>query len=1225
MRYQGERAAKLLAIFLAAAMFIESTQTACASSQADFDVDIEEEIFLEEEVSEEEAFEEESDDSADSEEIVLELPEDQAEEASNEEIEEFILTEEEIEVKEELIENDVLSDLLEMEEGTDYVENQVITLASDQEEAQKIAAAYGGELLDYSFGLATISLEDSDFTVVEAFEYGIDPDNAVPAVEPNLYLSFEEDYGEFENWSEQYNYYGNNDPLLNPLNAGYQWYHEVLGCFEAWDVTMGSSDITVAIIDSGVQTDHQDLKNAIVDNYQQVNEETYAAGLNDSNEDGYGHGTHVAGLVAASIGNSTGGAGVAPGVKILPINVCKPTNPGSPVISYMLTAIQYVAGAVDQDGSISYGERRADIINMSIGSNTYNSAMKQAIDKAYEQGVTIVAAMGNDGTNLVKYPARYAHVIGVCATRKDNTLAAFSNYGEWADISAPGAGIYSSTMGAGNSYGSKDGTSMASPIVAGACALYMSYVGHVEPDVMESVLKSSATPISQTGAGAGVVNVARMLGLDPKGVLPYYTMGLVDTLTLDKTSVTLSSAATALSDTEQLNIHDLEYKKYNGEAYGNAEHTFFEWTSSNTKVADFKGQSKGYGVTGVTITSVSPGTATITCKALDGSGKKATCKIKVVGDKAIKEVSLLCDSESSYVTEVNGKVKSVVLFNGAPSRTDESGEEEILIEDDSRYSDVTLYAYQSTKSGIVDDGIRAPVFKNSNPKVVRIDRIDSSGKVIKLTALSKGSAKITCIASDGSGKSTTIKVKVQQLVTGLEVSGSSYVAAGSKATFKANIIPSNADNKKVNWEVGEYLADNAPLNTISGITISKSGIVSVDKGVSVNTPITVRATSQEDISISDSTTFLISPKVNSVTLYNPSPNATGNWTTMAPAEIGQYKNTWTLVGAAYSKESSKGMPVSITSSNPDVIRVMKTEYDSVSGTTTAKITAFNKGKATITCRALDGSKKSKKITFKVVIPVSNISLTLKDNQSNSIAYGGKAVVCETVGKAYGTPNNSKISWDYDIIAYKQSGGSDSLKEVSPTLLKAIKKDKAFFAFSKGEIKVNTQAEFERYIQKYGYGSDGIKKYKDFGIVITASALDGSETYGMTSTIRAIQPATKIEFYKYNVTEVDGKNKYTVSKTSTTTMEIDLSDKKYNPTFVNIQNDSDLSGALKNVFALNSSNTSVASGYFGTNSSSGITGLIIYPYTVGETTFTVAPRDGSGFSRTLVVKVVDSSK
>lgn len=1214
-------AAKVLSGILAAAMIINSTQTACASTQADFDVEIEEEIFLEEEVSEEEAFEEESDDSADSEEIVLELPEDQADDTSVEEIEEFILTEEEIEVKEELIENDVLSDLLEMEEGTDYVEDQVITLASDREEAQKIAEAYGGELLDYSFGLATISLEDSDFTVVEAFEYGIDPDNAVPAVEPDYLLSFEEEEAGFTDLAQIFDL-EKMDPYLSPKSTSYQWQHEILGSYDAWDVTLGSSDIIVAVIDSGVKTDHEDLADAIVDNIDQVNQETYSIGLNDSNEDGYGHGTHVAGLVAASFGNGLGGAGVAPGTKILPINVCKPTAPSSPVVSYMVKAIQYVAGAIDGETSTYYTERRADIINMSIGSNTYNAAMKAAVEAAYAQGVTIVAAMGNDGTNLVKYPARYDHVIGVCATRKDNTLAYFSNYGSWADISAPGEGIYSTTWNSKSSYGSKDGTSMASPIVAGACALYMSYAGHVSPDTMEKVLKSTATKISQSGTGAGIVNVARMLGKTPTAPAPSSANIRVKSITLDKTAVTLSSPAAGISEDAELSILNLfntageDMLKL--EAY---QYTTFRWTSSNENVVKIYGNGKGMGLLNVSIIPVSAGSATVTCQVLDGSGKKATCKVKVVGNKKVNDIALRCDMVGSSITyDDSGKVKTVVLYKDAQESTDE-----IILDDDIQYASIVLYAEQTTKDGDMENDIKAPVFKNSNPKVAKVDYVDDDGKTIKVTALSRGSTKIKATAADGSGKSTTITVTVKQPVTGINVSGQNYIEAGSKASFTTQILPADADNKKVSWEVGEDLGEERPLKAISGVTVSSGGVVTVAKTTGYSGDIYVRATSLDDSDIFDEIVFRISPKATSISLYNPNASGSGDWTVMMPVDMGKYKSTLTLVGAAYAPGDKLGKKVGITTSNPQVVSIEKTEYDTETGKTTVSLRARKQGKATITCTSLDGSKKSSKVNLTVLIPVSGLNLTVKDNQRTYVAYGGNITLEAAVGKAFGEPSNQKIEWDYDIVAYKEAGGTDRLKAVNPILYEAIKNDKAFFEFSKGKIKVNSSEKFERNIQKYGYGSDGIKKYKDFGIIVSATAADGSGFYKESSIIRAIEHATYIDFYQYNAKEVGGKNEYTLSKEKTTIIEIDLADKKYNPTFVDVKYDSELSGAQKNVFALNSSNTSVASGYFGTHSSSGITGLIIYPYKVGKTSFKVAVRDGSGFSRTLVVKVVDSSK
>ncbi|MDC7294948.1 S8 family serine peptidase [Butyrivibrio sp. DSM 10294] len=1273
MRSNGVKAAKVLSCIIAAVIIINSTQTACASSQAAFDMSIEEEqILLEEAVSSEEEseiYEEASDDaniswddeigvSQEEKVIILEEAEDTEEngsvilddqemileeeildklgEAELEAAEEIILTEEDIEVKNSLVQNDVLADLLEMEEGEDYVEDQIIALASGNEEAELIARAYGGELIDFSYGVATISLKDCELTVVEAFQYGINPDVSVPAVEPDYLLSFDdyeetgedEDYADFTNWNDQYYIEGHNDPLLNPAAGNYQWHHEVMGCFDAWNVSLGSSDITVAVIDSGVKTDHDDLKDAIVDNYEQVNSDTAAIGMNDSNDDGYGHGTHVAGLIAASIGNGKGGSGVAPGAKILPINVCKPTKPGSPVVDYMIKAIQYVAGAVDvntTEGKVTYYKgRRADIINMSIGSNTYSAAMEAAVNAAYAQGVTIVAAMGNDGSNLVKYPARYDHVIGVCATKKDNTLAEFSDFGSWADISSPGSGIYSTSWSGTDRYESKDGTSMASPIIAGACALYMSYKGHVSPDAMEKALKSSATKALQPDSGAGVVNVAAMLGVKATTPSPVSANLPIKTIILDKTYVTLSSPAAGVSEIANINVSKLvNTENQDLTELGRTGYTELKWSSSDEKVARISGSTGGYGLTSVTIVPVSTGTATITCQVMDKSSKKAVCKVKVVGDKAVTEISLKCYNASSYVkTDAVGKVTAATLFRDAPgSELLIDDDEELIIVEDEKSSAIVLNAEQSTKDGDFEDFIKAPVFKNSNSKVVRMDYADDSGKSILLTALAKGTAKITATASDGSGKSTSVYITVKQIVTGIEVTGQAYIQAGTKATYKATVKPSDANNKKVKWEAGED-PGNGRLSSITGVTISSGGVVSVAKNAVFSGEICVRATSEDDGSITGETTFMISPRAESVYLNTKSVSGSGDSSVLAPADVGKYKSTVTLVGYAVVPGSKISGKVNFSSSNQKVASIENVSYDSATGRSEAIIRAHKKGKVTITCSATDGSKKSAKLKFSVVIPVSGLTLTLKDNLRTNLAYGGSAQALATIGKAYGKPDNSKVIWDYDIVAYRVDSGYDMLSTTDPQLLEEIKKTKSFFEFNKGKIKVNKKEKFETCIRKYGYDSKGSAIYKDFGLKISVSTADGSGFYKESSVIRAIDNGTYIDFYQYIPKTVNNKTEYTLNENKTDTIVVSLSDKKYNPIIVDVKFDSDVASTIKSAMTTVSSNTAVASAYSGLHSSSGITGLVIYPYKIGESNIIMTLRDGSGFKRALKIKVVE---
>ncbi len=1268
MRNKGVMAAKVLSCIIAAVIIINSTQTACASSQAAFDMSIEEEqILLEEAVSSEEEseiYEEASDDaniswddeigvSQEEEVIILEEAEDTEEngsvilddqemileeeildklgEAELEAAEEIILTEEDIEVKNSLVQNDVLADLLEMEEGEDYVEDQIIALASGNEEAELIARAYGGELIDFSYGVATISLKDCELTVVEAFQYGINPDVSVPAVEPDYLLSFDdyeeeasedEDYADFESWENQYYNIGHNDPLFNPASSGYQWFHEAIGCFEAWDVSLGSNDITVAVIDSGVQTNHDDLKDAIVDNYEQVNEDTAAIGMNDSNDDGYGHGTHVAGLVAATIGNGKGGAGVAPGVKILPINVCSSTETSKPQVAYMIKAIQYVAGAVDVNKTTYYTQRRADIINMSIGSNTYNAAMKAAVDAAYSQGVTFIAAMGNDGANLVKYPARYDHVIGVCATRKDNSLAEFSDYGEWADISAPGLDIYSSTMG--NSYGSKKGTSMASPIVAGACALYMSYMGHVTPDSMEAALKATATKTSQPYTGAGVVNVARLLGKKPAEQRPNSPYTPIKTITLDKTLVTLSSPAAGTSEVTEIDIVSL-INENQEEVLGKdiLNYTSFKWTSSNEAVAKVVGSGEGRALTSAVVLPVSPGKATITCQVLDRGGVKAVCEVRVVSDSAITGIRLESNSDNTYITrDKTGQVKSVVLYNGANTSEEETlSDDEIIIiaEDNEKRSDVVLFASQRTKDGDFDDYIKAPIFKSSNPKVVRIEQVGDSGKTIRIKALSKGSAKITATATDGSKKSTSVTIKVKQLVTSLKVSGQRYVIPGSKATYKSQVYPLNADNKKVEWTVGEDVGGNK-LKEIPGISISGSGVVKVDKNIDYKGTVYVKAISLDNNNASDIFAFTLSSKTQFVTLENSNNIASNSWNTLGVGNVGQFKSTLTLVGAAYSSDSSVGRQVSFTSSNPKIVDIVNIDFDSSSGKTTATLQAKKKGKATIMCKALDGSNKSKKVSIKVVAPVSGLSLSIEDNLPNRVTYGSTVQAKATIGKVYGTPNNSKIIWDYDIVGYR-NGSYERLSIENPQLLKSIKKTGSFYTFSKGKVKVNSRDKFKKLIDKYGY--DGATQiYTDFGIIVTADTVDGSGLRAESGVIKVIEPCSKLDFYPYIPKGTPKDKEYVLSEEKTEKLVIDIANNLNNLVIVKIDSDSAVFGATSYPIKTYCSNTNVASCYYG--NTSGHTGLIIYPYMVGNCDVSVTLKDGSGFTRVLRLEVINSA-
>lgn len=252
-----------------------------------------------------------------------------------------------------------------------------------------------------------------------------------------------------------------------------QWYLNKLQMPKAWDKTKGSSKITVAVIDGGVQKDHPELKGKLVSPYNAV------TGKSSYYPDE--HATHVAGIIAASF-NKAGIAGIAPNVKIMPINVFQGDE------ASVETVIQAIYYAV---------EHKADIINLSLGDDNYSYLLESATKYAKSKGVVLVAAAGNSSTYMPMYPAASEGVVGVSATDRNDKLARFSNYGNYIDLAAPGVEIYSSV--AGSSFASYDGTSMAAPMVSGVAALVRSKNPFLSPSKVESILKKSTVDLGSKG------------------------------------------------------------------------------------------------------------------------------------------------------------------------------------------------------------------------------------------------------------------------------------------------------------------------------------------------------------------------------------------------------------------------------------------------------------------------------------------------------------------------------------------------------------------------------------------------------------------------------------------------------------------------------------------------------------------------------------------------------
>ncbi|MFC2947700.1 S8 family peptidase [Virgibacillus sediminis] len=241
------------------------------------------------------------------------------------------------------------------------------------------------------------------------------------------------------------------ETYFQPEDAKYtsQWYLDQLHLPDAWDITRGSEDVVIAVLDSGVKADHPDLEGRVLPGYDFVNED-------ENPDDDHGHGTFVAGIIGANA-NPDGIAGLDHHAKILPIKIAN--SRGESTVSNTVSAIYY---AMEQD---------ADILNMSYGSYQLSHMEQEAIRDAYESGILLVASAGNDNTYEHSYPASYPGVISVGSTDREGYLSTFSNYGYFLDLTAPGEEIYSTFL---NGYSIDNGTSFSAPLISGLAALLKS-------------------------------------------------------------------------------------------------------------------------------------------------------------------------------------------------------------------------------------------------------------------------------------------------------------------------------------------------------------------------------------------------------------------------------------------------------------------------------------------------------------------------------------------------------------------------------------------------------------------------------------------------------------------------------------------------------------------------------------------------------------------------------
>jgi serine protease len=311
-----------------------------------------------------------------------------------------------------------------------------------------------------------------------------------------------------------------------------QWDFSKIRVADAWQKSTGDG-VVVAVIDTGVDSTHPDLKANVLKGYDAIANKV-AAGA-----DGNGHGTHVAGTIAAVTGNSVGVSGIAPDVKILPVKVLSDSGSGT-----MSDTAEGIVWAADNG---------AQVINMSLGSTSKVAAVSNAIAYARSKGVTVVAAAGNERASgsPTSYPGADAGVIAVAATDSADRYASYSNAGSYVDVAAPGSGIISTYKG---SYASLNGTSMASPHVAAVAALLKGYQKSLTPDQIETALEKSAVDLGATGFdndyGNGRIDaVAALASVTPPTTAPTTPPTTAPTTSAPTTAPTTSAPPTTAPPT----------------------------------------------------------------------------------------------------------------------------------------------------------------------------------------------------------------------------------------------------------------------------------------------------------------------------------------------------------------------------------------------------------------------------------------------------------------------------------------------------------------------------------------------------------------------------------------------------------------------------------------------------------------------------------------------------
>lgn len=268
----------------------------------------------------------------------------------------------------------------------------------------------------------------------------------------------------------------------------YQWNLPLIRMEQSWDISEGSPDVIIAIVDTGIDLHHPEFQGKLVGGYNVIED-------NNNPNDDNGHGTHVSGIIAARTNNHEGIAGISWRSRLMPVKAIGADGSGT-----AFDIAQGIRWATD------HGAR---VINLSVGNYTPSAALQEACTYAYNHNVVLVAATGNDATDQPGYPAAYKEVLGVSAVDHLKRFAEFSNFGNYVDVVAPGVDIPSTYIY--GDYAALSGTSMACPHVTALASLILSVNPSLTSQEVMQLIRETAADLGRPGRdyyfGYGIIDV----------------------------------------------------------------------------------------------------------------------------------------------------------------------------------------------------------------------------------------------------------------------------------------------------------------------------------------------------------------------------------------------------------------------------------------------------------------------------------------------------------------------------------------------------------------------------------------------------------------------------------------------------------------------------------------------------------------------------------------------